>query len=648
MRIIFSMVSILFVKISVYSQISSPVEISDSIKRDRQHSFIINYRMVPELAKFETRYHILTNVNENERAVIINFSLQDLLESANYTDSTILQGFSFLKNNWTGSDISDTELHLDPKDIYYGAWRNKLIRVSSESAIKQSMIDGTNQMISLGYSDLGRDFLPFITRLMEENHLINYDHSRLYPGKASKGIVSSVRILNALAAQDTRVRAGVCRDIHETGRELLKAMCETWYGHFYPDKKIDFDDYIFLQSWTTNKSQHVTVSLIDPLNNSEIYELDWGRVIERENIKGFNSGRMYGNNYRIWQYDSKRQKSGPVDFKRTQFGKILDEDLLTREEYTQFNGIYDEEFYSDIRYHHDLGRSGEMKFSLGSYHPYQKYFLASWSLNTARKRVTGFLNHSGKIALQAAIHEDTRKKIFLYPQIDWNTAVSLMSVPRYISKFETPEYSFGNFSIGAFMNQQVDIFLIGNAFIINDTLDKDTYNSFSVSGDGNFTFSNGFNIEYRSSNRLLYSSAGAQARSCLLTNDIRLFSSNPFVLLSNMKIITPAFDLIGNISFDFKKNTVLSLDALFEFTNMDAVLFSGSVTGKIGLSETMDLGISIGTNDQIKGIEYFWYPVQRKWADFRVSYKLNCFSFGILRIPDSGTTFNISYKRDMF
>ncbi|HUX94704.1 MAG TPA: hypothetical protein VMV47_03145 [Bacteroidales bacterium] len=633
---------------SIYSQGGFLVESSDTTKGDRRNSIIINYRMVPELAKFENRYNILTNVNENEWAVIINYSLQNLLKSANYADSSILQGFSFLKNNWTGSDISNTEIHLDPKDIYYGAWRNQLIRVSSEAEIKQTMIDGTRQMISLGYSDLGRDFLPFITRLMEENHLINYDHSRLYPGKSSRGIVPSVKILNALAAQDTRIKAGVCRDIHETGRELLKTLCETWYSHFHPEKKIDFDDYIFLQSWTTNKSQHITISLIDPLNPLDIYELDWGRVIERMNIPGYNSGRMYGNNYRIWQYDSKKQITGPVDFKRTQFGKILDEDILTREEYTQFNGIYDEEFYSDIRYHFNRGRSGKMNFSLGSYHPYQKYFLSSWYLNTGRKRITGFLDHSGKIALQAAIHEDTRKKIFLYPQIDWKTAVSLMTIPRYISRFETPDYSFGNFTIGAYLNQQVDIFLIVNSFISSDTIDRSTRNSFSASGDGNLTFSNGFNIEYRSENRFLYSSAGVQARSCLLTNDIRLFSSNPAVFISNLKIITPAIDLIGNIKFSFKRNTTLSLDALFEFTNMDAVLLSGSVTGKIGISEVMDLGISFGANDQLKGIKYFWYPVQRKWVDIRLYYKVNSFSFGLLKMPMSMTTFNISFIREIY
>ncbi|MBI5009629.1 MAG: hypothetical protein HZB98_08285, partial [Bacteroidia bacterium] len=597
--------------------------------------------------KYETRYYILKNVNENEPAVLFNYTLQNILKSAKYSDSDILTGFEFLKNNLTEDLYSNPKITIGDKEIYYGSWRNNIIHTSNEGEIKQSMIAGTQHLIDLGYTDLGRDFLPFITGLMEESHLINYDHARLYPGKASKGIVPSVEILNAMATQNTSVKTGVCRDIHETGRELLKTMAETWYGHFYPEKKIDFDDYIFLQSWTTNKSQHITVSLINPLNISEIYELDWGRVIKRINMKGFNSGRLYGNNYRIWQYDSKNQITTPVDFKRTQFGKILDEDILSREEYRQFNGIYDEEFYSDIRYHRSMGKSGQLQFSLGTYHPYQKYFLSSWYMNSSKKKITSFLNHSNKYALQAAIHEDTRKKIFLYPQIDWNTAVSLMTIPRYISRFETPEYSIGNFTFNIYLNQQVDAFIIANSFITSDTIDKTTHNSISASGDGNISFSNGLNVNYNSDNRFISSSAGIQARNSLLANDIRLFSPDPAVFLSNLKIITPAIDLFGNVMLSFQNNSSISFDALFEFTNMDAVLFSGSVSGKIGISEIMNLGISFGTNDQLKGIEYFWYPVQRKWLDLNLFYSVNKLSVGFLRMPMSGTTVNISYIREI-
>jgi len=645
MRVLYLLVAFQFAINCTYSQTRSLEKIRDSTSGDNGNSIFINFRAIPELAKFEKRYRILTNANEDLHAVEVSYSLQNTLESAGHNDSSILKGFDYLKNNWTTIVLTNPEIPVGQKEIYYGAWRNKLVKSTSDDEIKQVMSDGTRQLIGLGYTDLGKDFLPFITGLMEESHMINYDHARLFPGKASRRIVSSVEILNALDAQDYRVKAGVCRDIHATGRELLKSLSETWFDHFYPEKKIDLDDYIFLQTWTTNKSQHVTISLINPINTNEVYELDWGRVIEKENITGFNSGRLYGNNYRIWQYNSEKQKTIPVDFKRTQFGKILDEDILTREEYRQFNGIYDEEFYSDISYQKNSGRSGKMKYSLGTYHPWQKYFLTTWVSRSDRKKITGFLNHSNTFALQAALNEDTRKKNFLYPQNDWKSVVSLMTVPRYISSFRMPEYTFGNFTLETYLKQQVDLFFIVNSFSFYDNINDRQSNGFAVSGDGNITFSNGFNIRYNTRNRTFSTSAGVQARSCMLANDIRNFSPNPSILLPNVKIITPAIDVMGNMAVKVNRFCNLSLDVMFEFTNMDAVLFSGSATGMIAISEIIDLGLSVGSNDQLKGMKYFWYPSDRKWLDISIYYSDNSFSAGLLKMPVSGTTFNLSFRR---
>ena len=241
-----------------------------------------------------------------------------------------------------------------------------------------------------------------------------------------------------------------------------------------------------------------------------------------------------------------------------------------------------------------------------------------------------------------------REKIFLYPQTDWKTAVSLMAIPRYISSFETPEYSIGNFAIQAFLKQQIDIFLIANSFTSRDTVTKASRHSISASGDGNLSFSNGLSIKYANDNRTFFSSAGVQSRSCLLANDIRLFSPDPTVLIPNAKFITPAIDVMGNLIYAFNKKSNLSFDSLFEFTNMDAVLFSGSVSGKIGISELMNIGISCGINHQLKGVRYFWYPAQRKWVDIRFHYSDNNFSFGVMKMAMSGTTVNISYMREIF
>ncbi len=634
-----------------YPQSSSSKISADTILRGNIFSdsaISVNYRKLSELSRYASRYTILSSVNSSYRSIWIDYTVQDFLKTEKYSDSSLMDCLNIVNEKMTLGESLYAKLvtfeDITGKELFYGVWRNQITRSTSDDEIRQSIINGTNTLIDLGYSDMGNDFFPFITVLMEEQHLYNYDQTRTKGvGKGSRGIVSSVDILNALGSQDPNNKFGVCRDIHETARQLLKPMCEVYFEHFYPEKKIDFDDYLFLQSWTTDASQHVTLSLINPLNTEEVYELDWGRVIKKTNITGYNNGRLYGNTYRIWQYNEEKQMSGPVDFKRTQFGKILDEDILTAEEYRQFNGIYDEEFYSNIRYLTGLGKSGKLNFSIGGYYPDQKYFLASYYLHTKKVKVTPLLNHSNTIAMQVAIHEDTRKKELLYPQTDWQSAISLMGVPRIISKFESNKFKINNnITFNAFLNQQLDVFLIMNSFYMNDSInDKD----FTHSGDGNISFSNGLNFDYYSDNKSISSSFTIQGRSCLLPKDVRLMSPNPIVLLSNMRFITPAIDAVSNTVIKLNENSNLSINALLEFTNMKAILFSGSIAAKIGVSKNIYFVTSIGGNDQLKGMEYFWYPVSRNWIDLQFNYFNNALFFSLQKSADSPVTTNISFRR---
>jgi hypothetical protein len=654
MRVSFFWLVSLFIVNCSFSQISNSNKTSDTIS---SHHFFkdslicINYRMLPEVARYSSRYKILNSVNSDDRPIEINYSLQNFLKTQNYSDSSLLVCYNLVKENMTGgkglySDLASYS-PVSEKELFYGIWRSQLTKSTSEDEIRQSMIDGTNTLIGKGYSDLGNDFLPFITVLMEEEHLVNYDVTRTYGFRnGSKGILTSVEILNALGSQDSRNKAGVCRDIHETGRDLLKPMCEVYFDHFYPDRKIDFDDYLFLQSWTTDASQHVTLSLINPLNTKEVYELDWGRVIERKNINGYNNGRLYGNTFRIWQYNKEKQISMPVDFKRTEFGKILDEDILTSEEYQQFNGIYDEEYYSNIRYIKRMDRYGDLNFSIGTYYPDQKYLLTSYLLHTKKKRIIKFLNHSNLIVLQTIIHEDTRKKELLYPQRDWQSAHSLMFVPRIISKFETKKIRIAkNITFNTYFNQQLDIFLIFSKFYLEDNTDSTDYRENSHSGDGNLSFSNGFNIDYYSNNKSFFSSFTLQGRSCALPNDIRLLSPNPTVLLSNICFITPAIDAITNTVINFNRNSNLSINTIFEFTNKNATIFSGSVSAKIGVARNLCFIASMGGTDQLNGIHYFWYPASKKWISVQINHLSNVLSLSLLKTPENQLSLNISFRK---
>lgn len=634
------------------SQKDNSYFVADTIQRPRLFSdslFSVNYRKVSDIARYGTRYKIINSVNTEYGHIEVNYTLQNFLKNANYSDSSLLTGFNLVNENlMQGRTLySDLEYYIPiaEKDLFYGVWRSQLTKSSSDEEIQQSIIKGTNTLIGLGYSDIGSDFLPFITHLMEEQHIFNYDITRTYGfGKGSRGIVASVDILNALGSQNSKNKFGVCRDIHETGRQLLKPMLETFFNHFYPDMKIDFDEYLFLQSWTTDASHHVTLSLINPLDTKVVYELDWGRVLEKTNNYGYNNGRMYGNNLRIWQFDKEKQMSIPIDFKRTQFGKILDEDILTRKEYQQFNGIYDEESYSNIRYIKGMGKYGNLNFSIGSYYPDQRYFLTSYYLHTKKKQINKFLNHSTKVALQAVVHEDTRRKIMLYPQTDWQFTTSLMGIPRVISKFETPKFEIaGNFTFDAYLNQQFDIFLITNSFHTNEG-SKDVKVT-SHSGDGNLSFSNGISINYLSDDKSFYSSLTLQSRSCLLPKDIRLFSPNPVVLLQNIRFITPALDLISNTILKLNEKNSLSVNSMAEFTNKDAILFSGSLSAKFAISKNSYLVTSVGKNAQIKGMSYFWYPISRSQVDLQFIFFDNALSLSLLGNYASELSVNISLRK---
>ncbi len=117
------------------------------------------------------------------------------------------------------------------------------------------------------------------------------------------------------------------------------------------------------------------------------------------------------------------------------------------------------------------------------------------------------------------------------------------------------------------------------------------------------------------------------------------------MLLSNIRFITPAIDAISNTVININEKTSLSFKALFEFTNKDAILFSGSLSAKIRISEDFDFVTSIGENDQLKGMSYFWYPLNKNWIDFQFNYFSNVVSFSLLKIPESQPTINISFKR---
>jgi hypothetical protein len=101
MRVIILIITSLFVINCTYSQTGSMADSHDTTSLNARNSFSITFRMIPELEKFEKRYYILSNTNENLHAVEVSYDLQNSITSANFNDSSILKGYNYLKNNWS-------------------------------------------------------------------------------------------------------------------------------------------------------------------------------------------------------------------------------------------------------------------------------------------------------------------------------------------------------------------------------------------------------------------------------------------------------------------------------------------------------------------------------------------------------------------
>lgn len=629
--------TILFIMIlEVLRYEAGAIDNVDKIKTDTSRMSVeLNIRRVPGIMRYADNYNIISSVNSNWIPIESNYSIQKKLDDTFYSDSTIRAGYTFLQAN--KEEFSFAE--FSQKDLLYGTWRNNLTQSKNSDEIVRSVTSGTRELLDHGYSDFARDFLPFIAMLMEENHMVTYDFSRTRGvGKGSKGIVQSHEALNALHAMDPSVNAGVCRDIHDAGREILAAMGREYYSHFFPQNNIDIDDHIFLQSWTTDASQHVTLSFIDPFDRERVYEIDWGRVIEKNDINGYDNGRLYGNTFRIWKYDDEVAKTVPVDFRRTRFGKILDYNILSSDEYMRFNGLDKENSYSSLTLHKNNKR-GSMNISLGSHYPFQRYLMAGWKFTGREKGIGRFFNHSFNYMMQSSLHEDTRKKQLLYPEKEWMFTSEFMIVPRAISKIKTARVDLGaSFSLDAFFYQQLDVFLLASSFTEKNGHD------FTHSGDANLSFSNGFNINYLGGHFIsgLFS---IQARSCILPGDIRLMTPNISGLIPALRFVTPAVDAILNIKFDPVQYLSISMNSMFEFTNLNTILYSGKFSIMKHFDNDISLSLTAEMSQPVKGLMYFWYPVMEKTIDMGLSKGRNSFSVTISKYSKSDNSTGVSLKR---
>ncbi len=88
-------------------------------------------------------------------------------------------------------------------------------------------------------------------------------------------------------------------------------------------------------------------------------------------------------------------------------------------------------------------------------------------------------------------------------------------------------------------------------------------------------------------------------------------------------------------------------EGMFEFTNLQATIFSGSASIQTKLQKDLNFSASAGITEQVKGIDYFWYPVSKRWITLSFRHLANSLSISFLKYPESRLSCNISFVRSL-
>jgi len=586
---------------------------SQEADSSKNASFTIKLELneIPPVYRALERYTIISDFTKNSPANKINQTAFSYLSEINIPDHDFNENYQALKNNSSYAISKASDLQL-----FYAIWRKKLINIEHDSELPEIMKYGLDHLISEGYTDLSGDVFPFVTMLMDEHHKYHYDHSRTKAfGEGARGTYTITETFSIFKVPDKTQTVGVCRDIHDTGLRMIRELSTNYYSKLYPELSINTDDYIFLTSWVTQSSQHITISYIDPLNPKTVYELDWGRLIKKTDNYGYEHGRNYGNVFRVWQFDENKAISAPIDYKNTMIGNILDEQYYSADEADAFLGIKNVEPYSALELKKPLGKQMKWQLSLGTLALEQGYFLTGISHRTKKLNIGRKISFQGSAALQAMLLQENKKKNVMFPINNYVSSHALMGFPRYTASFKLFEAQISDkLESHSYFHNSIEVFFITNRSV-TDT-DEKPY-KINTSGDGGIYSTQGYSVRY--SAKQFSSELKLQNRSFLIPKDVRLMSPNPFELLGSSKVVSPARDIILNINFSTGRGLSLTSKTIFEFTNMGSTLFQGQFEIDAKIKQVGNLHLGANSYYNISGFHYFWYPVNRNVFFFGIS-----------------------------
>ena len=620
------------------------------------HDSLISFRfqLLPNAAQSFRRVNLLSDFTKNGTQYEINSSVQRYYDQySDYSQETDLLNLSMNLTQGIANELPSyipayTQkliANLNEKDQLYAAWRAQTVHVQSEAELYELTKRNTRQMIDLGYTDLGTDLLPFISVLMQEQHIFHYDPKRVLAlDKAALGVVSAIEMLSAMASLDTDNKAGVCRDTHDSGLRIARSMYDEYLQYRYPDADYDVDNYLFLYGWVTPPSQHITLLVIDPTNPRNLHELDWGRVYQKTDQEGASVGNTIGTSLRLFRFDVEKNQSVPFDMIKTQWGLLFDQQVLSDDEFTFINGIYAPLYSNQAEYARQYGRGGVLRLSEGTLNAGQPFSLASFSYRTQQLSMGKLLHFDGLLGIQSMLIEDSERKNYTLSWADWRITINFFNLIRYMANVSTRKFWLNkNLSLHFFANADMDIFLSLAYFDVENGDDLDNSHS---NGDGNIWFTYGAKWEYRHPNQKTGANLQLIQRNFLMPSDVRYLSPNPLALLGHARLVNNG----KYAQLDLFHSAPKSQSNLLLAMEQDLLL---SRFYKIGFKQAFffnkqhGIQFSIQKYKQFNGLEYFWYPKERILAQiaFLNRKKNRRISLDTQWIADENLVFGLSFRK---
>ncbi|MBK8702044.1 MAG: hypothetical protein IPN29_21725 [Saprospiraceae bacterium] len=580
--------------------------------------------------KSTNRYQILSDLSDDLRTDLINWKVQTILEANDRTQLSFKENLQFLQNY--DIPFTNEQRPVSENELKFAIWRTRLSNIQEDKELHAAVQYGMEYLMYNGKTEW-KDLMPFVTMLMQEHYDYHYDHKRVkVKGATAGGILTTTDIFRTFRPYDSTAVAGVCRDIHDVGLRLIREMGNEFFDSRYPDKNINMDDYLFLASWTTQSSQHVTVVMTDPLDNRKSYELDWGRLIEKYDNAGYDHGRNYGNVYRIWQFDPASDVIRPIDSKKTSVGKLMDIGVYSRFEYDAFEGLRNIEPTMQLGFNRRLSSRLSLSAAAGALNNNQRFMQLTLLRRGKEKEWGKVLRYTGNWAFQTMAMEESEKKNIMYPNYTFTTAMVYHAFPRYIGHLSSSDIRLSKaITANLFLAGSFELFLNFNQF---NTTTND-YPQFTNSGDASIFLTQGFQVRYKNIHSNFHVEAKILNRSFLIPKDVRLMSIKPSELLSSLVWMHSAQDLFIQTGFTIGDRSSFSARSVLEYTSLHNLLTNQEVELHYKIHKKYYLGASSGFVRNLKGQPQFWYSLNKSWIDLSYNNTLRNYS-----VTASGQYFN--------